>query len=97
MAVAYLTDILGGGAATCSMVSFAPQLAKIWREKDASAVSKRMYLVSVLGFTLWTAYGLLIGRWPVVLCNTVCLAMCMAILGLAWRYGAASTGDAGAS
>ncbi len=90
MAAAYLIDLLGGAAATCSMVSFAPQLAKIWREKDASAVSKRMYMVSVAGFALWTTYGVLIGRWPVILCNTVCLAMCLAILGLAWRYGAAS-------
>ncbi|MGA0603760.1 SemiSWEET family sugar transporter [Caulobacter sp. KR2-114] len=87
MAASYLTDGLGAAAALCSMVSFAPQLTKIWREKDASAVSRRMYLVSVAGFTMWTTYGVLIGRWPVILCNAVCLAMCLAILALAWRYG----------
>jgi len=91
MAIGYLTEALGGGAAACSTISFAPQLAKIWREKDARAVSRRMYLVSVAGFGLWTAYGCLIGRWPVILCNAVCLAMCLAILVLAWRYGAART------
>jgi MtN3 and saliva related transmembrane protein len=77
---------LGGAAALCSMVSFAPQLTKIWREKDASAVSLRMYAVSVGGFALWITYGALIGRWPVIVCNAICLAMCVAILTLKWRY-----------
>ena len=91
MAVGIFAETLGGGAAICSMTSFAPQLIKIWREQDATSVSLRMYAVSVLGFVLWTSYGLLIGRWPVVVCNIVCLAMCVMILVLKWRYGVART------
>ena len=81
-----ILDGLGGGAALCSMASFAPQVVKIWQAKDAGSVSLRMYAVSVLGFSLWTIYGVLIGRWPVMACNAVCLAMCVAILVLKWRY-----------
>ena len=83
-------EIIGSAAALCSMTSFVPQLVKIWRERDAAAVSLRMYAVSVLGFSLWTAYGLLIVQWPVVACNAACLAMCLTILALKWRFGTAA-------
>ena len=81
-----LVNVLGTAAALCSTVSFAPQLVKIWREKDASGVSLRMYLVTVAGFTLWTGYGVSIGRWPLVASNSLCLAMSAAILALKLRY-----------
>jgi MtN3 and saliva related transmembrane protein len=79
-------DAVGVGAAVCSMTSFAPQLMKIWRERDASQVSLRMYLVTVTGFVLWTAYGILIGLWPVAVSNAVCLAMSGAVLVLKLRF-----------
>jgi MtN3 and saliva related transmembrane protein len=41
-----------------------------------------MYLVTVAAFVLWVAYGLLIGRWPLVGANAVCLVMAAAILAL---------------
>jgi MtN3 and saliva related transmembrane protein len=81
----FLIDGLGCAAALCSMVSFAPQLIKIWRERDASSVSLRMYLVTVAGFTLWLTYGLVIGRWPITVSNGVCLMMSGAILILKLR------------
>jgi MtN3 and saliva related transmembrane protein len=81
-----LVEVLGAAAAVCSMVSFTPQVVKIWRERDAGAVSWRMYGISILGFSLWTTYGVLIGRWPVIGCNAVCLGLCAAILALKWRF-----------
>lgn len=86
MAGRLTVELLGAGAAVCSMISFTPQVLKIWRDKDASAVSWRMYAVSILGFGMWTTYGALIGRWPVVASNTICLALCATILGLKWRF-----------
>ena len=80
------TDIVGTLAALCSMASFTPQIVKIWREKDAASVSLRMYVVTVTGFVLWIAYGVLIGSWPVAASNTVCLALSGAILALKWRF-----------
>lgn len=81
-----IANAVGVGAALCSMTSFAPQIAKIWRERDASSVSLRMYIVTVTGFSLWIAYGVLIGSWPVVGSNIVCLVMSGAILALKWRF-----------
>jgi MtN3 and saliva related transmembrane protein len=84
---------VGSAAALCSMTSFAPQILKIWREKDASSVSLRMYVVTVTGFCLWIAYGVLTKSWPVTAANTVCLGMSATILALKWRFsrGASST------
>jgi len=79
-------NVVGVGAALCSMSSFAPQIVKIWKERDASSVSLRMYLVTVSGFVLWTIYGVLIGSWPVTTSNLVCLAMSGAVLALKWRF-----------
>ena len=86
MAGSLLITVVGVGAATCSMTSFAPQLLKIWKEKDASSVSLRMYLVTVSGFVLWTLYGVMISKWPIVASNAVCLAMSGAVLALKLRY-----------
>jgi MtN3 and saliva related transmembrane protein len=81
-----IINALGVGAAICSMTSFAPQLVKIWREKDASSVSLRMYVVTVIGFILWINYGLAIGRWPIVASNAICLLMSGAVLTLKVRF-----------
>lgn len=79
-------NVVGTGAALCSMTSFTPQIFKIWREKDASAVSLRMFALTVTGFVLWTTYGVLLGSWPITLSNAVCLALSAVILGLKWRF-----------
>lgn len=84
--MAALADAVGVGAALCSMSSFWPQILKIWRERDASSVSLRMYVVTVAGFSLWIAYGVLIGSWPVIGSNAICLALSATVLGLKWRF-----------
>jgi MtN3 and saliva related transmembrane protein len=81
----FWASAVGSVAAVCSMASFAPQLLKIARERDASGVSLRMYLVTVTGFSFWIVYGLMIASWPVVASNSVCLALSGAILALKWR------------
>ncbi len=79
-------DMVGTAAAICSMVSFTPQIWKIWQERDASSVSLRMYVVTVTGFALWVTYGMLTQSWPVVGSNTVCLLLAGVILTMKWRF-----------
>jgi MtN3 and saliva related transmembrane protein len=78
--------VVGVAAALCSMSSFVPQVLKIWRERDAEAVSLRMYAVTVTGFALWIGYGVLLKSWPLVASNAVCLALSGLILGLTLRF-----------
>jgi MtN3 and saliva related transmembrane protein len=81
-----VADIVGTAAALCSMTSFAPQIVKIWRDRDASEVSLTMYLVTVAGFCLWIGYGVLIRSWPVTVSNIICLGMSATVLALKWRF-----------
>ena len=79
-------SVVGTAAALLSITSFAPQIVKIWREKDASSVSLRTYVVTVTGFSCWIAYGVLTQGWPVIASNTACLLMSGAVLVLKWRF-----------
>jgi MtN3 and saliva related transmembrane protein len=79
-------DMIGTAAALCSMTSFAPQIVKIWRDRNASEVSLAMYLVTVAGFCLWIGYGVLIRSWPVTVSNIICLGMSATVLALKWRF-----------
>jgi MtN3 and saliva related transmembrane protein len=83
----HLLEIIGAVAAICSVTSFVPQLIKLVREKEAEAVSLRMYVVTVTGFTLWLTYGVLLKSGPLIASNGACLALSIAILVLRWRYG----------
>lgn len=69
------------------MSSFAPQIAKILRERDTTSISLRTYAVTVGGFALWTAYGLMIRSWPVAGSNLICLILSATILALRIRLG----------
>ena len=91
MALPPVAVAVGTAAALLSITSFAPQIFKIWREKDASSVSLRTYVVTVTGFSCWIAYGLLIRAWPVVASNIACLLMSGTVLVLKWRYEQRST------
>jgi len=77
---------VGTLAALLSIASFAPQILKIAKERDASAVSLRTYVITVTGFATWMAYGLMIDAWPVVASNLACLLMAAAVLALKWRF-----------
>jgi MtN3 and saliva related transmembrane protein len=83
---AWLPNLVGVSAALCSMASFAPQVVKLWREKDASALSLRTYAVTVTGFSLWVLYGVLLKSWPLTISNSVCVALTTVILALKIRY-----------
>ena len=87
-----LINGVGAAAALCSMASFVPQIAKIVREGDASGISVRMYLVTVLGFALWAAYGVMLGRWPLIVANLISLALAALILVLKFVFSRGAAG-----
>jgi MtN3 and saliva related transmembrane protein len=72
--------VVGGIAAVLSTISFVPQATKIIRSRDTSGISTGMYLVTVAGFTLWTAYGAMRTAWPIIASNGICLILSAFIL-----------------
>jgi MtN3 and saliva related transmembrane protein len=74
--------LVGGAAAVASMASFSPQAVKIIRTRDTSGISAAAYAVTVVGFVLWTLYGLLLGQWPLIVTNAVCMLLAGFILAM---------------
>ena len=83
-------NVVGTLAALCSITSFAPQMIKIWKERDASSVSLKTYSLTVICFVLWTAYGVLTGAWPIIVANACDLVMASGVLVMKWRFRDAS-------
>lgn len=76
----WIAGLVGIVAGICSTSSFVPQVIKVWREGDTQAISKKMYLVTVTAFSLWTVYGFLIGSLPIIVFNLLSLALSATIL-----------------
>jgi MtN3 and saliva related transmembrane protein len=72
--------LVGYLAAICSMTSFTPQAWKIIKTRDTRSISAPMYAVTVVGFSLWLAFGLMKGEWPITITNAVCLVLSAFIL-----------------
>jgi len=82
-----LASALGFAAATCTTISFLPQVVHILRTRDTSAISGWMYLVFCAGVALWLAYGLVIRDAPMILANVITLALAGTVLALKLRDG----------
>lgn len=72
--------VAGTLAALCSTISFVPQAWRIVRTRDTKAISPLTYSLTVTGFALWTAYGLGLGEWPLIVTNSICFVLSAFIL-----------------
>lgn len=75
-----LVTIIGTIAALCSTISFAPQAWKIIQTRETKDISLGMYLFTVTGFAAWLTYGVMLGQWPLIASNSICLALSAFIL-----------------
>ncbi|MCY1746375.1 SemiSWEET family sugar transporter [Ensifer sp. SL37] len=69
------TLLIGYLASICSVDSFVPQAWKVVKTGDTSALSARMYVLTVTGFALWTVFGVLKGEWPIIIANAICFCL----------------------
>jgi MtN3 and saliva related transmembrane protein len=77
-----MTSMIGAAAALLSTTSFAPQAWKVIKTRDTEAISRKTYVLTVVGFALWTCYGALRADFPLVVCNTICLVLSGFILAM---------------
>lgn len=87
-------DLVGYVAATCTTLSFLPQLVRVLKLRSARDISLGMFLVFSFGTALWLAYGLFIHSWPVMAANAVTLVLSISILVLKLRYDRDAAGEA---
>src|SRR5262245_13849021 len=75
-----LVTIVGFLAALASTISFSPQAWKIIRTRDTEGISAVSYAVTTTAFALWLAYGIMLGRWPLIVSNAICFLLAAFIL-----------------
>lgn len=78
---------LGFIAAVCTTASFVPQVVHSWRTRDTRGISLGMYAVFTSGIALWLVYGVVRGDWPIIVANSITLALCLAVVLLKLRHG----------
>ena len=67
--------VFGAIATICSITSFTPQAWKIIKSRHTADISGGMYMFTVTGFACWTVYGILLGQWPLIITNSICLCL----------------------
>ena len=73
---------LGFAAAVCTTGAFVPQVLMVWRERGAPGISVGMYLMFIVGITLWLFYGMALRSWPMVIANGITLLLASCVLGM---------------
>jgi MtN3 and saliva related transmembrane protein len=82
-----LADLLGTVAGFLTTVAFVPQVWGVWKTRSTRDISLGMYLVFTTGVAFWLVYGLVLGAWPIIVANSVTLALAGTVLALKLRHG----------
>lgn len=77
----------GFAAAFLTTISFIPQAIMTIRTRNTRGISRGMYIMFTVGVAFWLVYGFALNSWPMILANTVTLALAGTILALKLRYG----------
>ena len=80
------TIMMGYFAGFLTTISFLPQVVKTWKSRSASDLSWGMFSVFSVGVMFWLIYGFLIKEPPIILWNSVTLALVLAILVMKLKF-----------
>jgi len=78
-------DAIGGIAATLTTISFVPQAYQSYKTRDLSGISLPMYSIFTTGVAMWLLYGIFKQDWPIIIANTITVALSLSILVLKVR------------
>jgi MtN3 and saliva related transmembrane protein len=81
-----LADLLGSAAGALTTAAFVPQAVKTWKSRSTGDLSLGMFLVFALGVLLWLCYGIIISSTPIIVANSVTLALALSILLMKLRF-----------
>lgn len=81
-----LPDILGSLAGTLTTIAFIPQVVKTWKTRSTHDISLVMFSLFSLGVLLWLLYGISLGALPIIIANSITLALAMSILIMKIRF-----------
>ena len=73
-------EIFGSIGATCTTLSFIPQVLQIWKTRSAKDVSLPMYVMFIIGVACWLVYGLMLNAWPIIIANIITFTLTLAVI-----------------
>ena len=82
-----LETLVSAVAATLTTVAFVPQALHVIRHKETRAISLYMYIAFATGVAFWLAFGIMIMNWPMIVANSITLALALMILAMKLRSG----------
>jgi MtN3 and saliva related transmembrane protein len=82
-----LEILVSSVAATLTTAAFVPQALHIIRCKETRAISLQMYVAFAIGVAFWLLFGFMIWNWPMIVANTITLALALTILTMKLKYG----------
>lgn len=77
-----ITTLLSTAAAIITTAGYVPQAYRTIRTRSTASLSLPAYLMLTAGTSLWTAYGLVAGNWPIIISNGITAALAGIILAL---------------
>ena len=77
---------VGYVAGALTVVSYVPQVVRVWKTKETKDLSYGMFGLLVTAAALWITYGALASQWPVIATNVGCGLLNVAILTAKIRY-----------
>jgi len=82
-----ITEIIGFIAAALGVMSFIPQVLKVWKSRSAEGISTAMYIIYCVSVSLWVSYGIMIGSYPIIIANLLVFIFALSILTmkLLWK------------
>ncbi|WP_320824456.1 SemiSWEET transporter [Reinekea sp.] len=80
-----MITLIGVVAATCTTMSFVPQVAQILKTGNVSGISLSMYGILTTGVGLWMLYGFLISDVAVFVANLITFILAVAVMALTIR------------
>lgn len=84
---------IGAAAASLTMLSFIPQIARSFRTKHVKDVSPVMLFQLFLGVLLWIIYGVYRKDPIIIIANAVTLSTLAVLIFMYFSYGAKQKGQ----
>ena len=75
-----IVEMIGFLAASLGVISFLPQVFKIWKSRSAESISSLMYIIYCTSVALWLTYGIMIKSPPLIIANSLVFVLAFSIL-----------------
>lgn len=75
-----LVQLIGFAAGSLTTLAYVPQVVRTWRTRSAKDLSLGMLIALSAGVSLWLAYGIALGAWPIIIANSVTLILSLVLI-----------------